>query len=153
MLEQDLKIVRETIEELLQKLCVEAQIETRIADDNVTIFNLRSLDSALLIGSRGASLGALQHILRVLLSRKLSASPHIVLDVEDYKRSREDFLRELAKQAAERVIDTKQTLLLKPMMAYERRVVHSEIARFPEVVSESRGDEPERRVVIKPATY
>lgn len=149
MTQEDLKIITETLQELLRRLCVEAEIETRFLED-VTVFNVRSADSALLIGTHGASLGSLQHLLRVLVSRKISEPAHIVLDVEDYKKSREDFLRELAKQAAERVIDTKQTLLLKPMMPYERRVVHSEIAHFPEVVSESQGEDPERRVLIKP---
>ena len=149
MTPEDLEIAKGVLEGLLQKLCVEAEIEIRYLE-GVTVFNLRSPDSALLIGQHGTSLGALQHILRVLTSRKLSEPAHIVMDVEDYKKSREDFLRELAKQAAQRVLDTKETLLLKPMMPYERRVVHTEIAEIPEVTSESQGEDPERRVKISP---
>ena len=111
----------------------------------------RSADSARLIGSHGVSLGALQHLLRALLYRRLEGPAHIVLDVEGYKKSREEFLRELAKAAAERVRETKETLLLKPMMPYERRVVHTEISEIPEVTSESQGVDPERRVRISPA--
>jgi len=149
MNEQDQQVVKEILAELLEKLCVEGEIETKVSD-GVTVFNVRSQDSALLIGSHGVSLGALQHLVRALSYRKLTEPAHIVLDVEDYKKSREEFLRELAKQAAERVRDTKETLLLKPMMPYERRVVHAEISEIPEVTSESQGIDPERRVMIKP---
>jgi len=76
----------------------------------------------------------------------------LLILVENYKKSREEFLRELARQAAARVRETKENLLLKPMSAYERRVVHAEIGALPDIMSESIGQEPERRVLIKPKT-
>jgi len=72
-----------------------------------------------------------------------------VVDVEDYKKGREDYLRELARQAADRVRETKESLLLKPMSAYERRVVHAEISNLADITTESVGEDPERRILIK----
>lgn len=148
----DQQTVQSILQELLDKLGVKAEIETRFLE-GVVVFNVRSLDSGILIGQRGAHLRALQYLTRVLSQKHLTEPQHIVVDVEDYKKSREEFLRELAKQAAERVLTTKEALLLKPMMAYERRVVHAEIAEIPEVTTESQGEDPERRVLIKPEGF
>lgn len=147
--ENDLEIVKQTLYKLLSFMDINAEIEHQI-QEGMVIFNLKTEDSGILIGPRGGHLSALQYLTRIVVHKKLSQDLHFVLDVEGYKKSREDFLRELARQAAARVQDTKETLLLKPMSSYERRVIHEEISDLPDVVSESTGEEPERRVLIKP---
>lgn len=141
--------IKAVLQELLKLLEITAEIDTAVSEETL-IFNLRTQDSGMLIGSRGANLEALQYLTRVLVNKKLQHPVHFILDAEGYKKSREEFLRELARQAAARVRETRETLVLKPMAAYERRVVHAEISVLSDVVSESQGDEPERRVVIKP---
>ena len=141
--------IKQIITEILQHMGIEAEIENRFLEETV-IFNLRTADSGMLIGQYGANLNALQHLARLIAFRRLGEAVRFVVDVEDYKKTREEFLRELARQAAERVRETKETLLLKPMSSYERRVVHAEISKLGDIETESVGDEPERRILIKP---
>jgi len=75
---------------------------------------------------------------------------YIDLDVNDYKKKKSEYLRELARDTANDVVLTKKEKMLEPMPAYERRVIHLELAGRTDVASESVGQEPERRVVIKP---
>jgi len=148
-MDEKYEVIKQVIVEILQRMGIEAEIENRFLEETV-IFNLRTSDSGMLIGQYGANLSALQYLARLLAFRRLGESVRFVVDVEDYKKNREEFLRELARQAAERVRETKEGLLLKPMSAYERRVIHAEIGNFEDVISESAGEEPERRVLIKP---
>lgn len=151
MTDQDLEIIKQTLRDLLERTGITAEIETRVADSEATtVFNLRTADSGILIGAHGQNLGALQYLVRILTYRKLSSPAHFIIDVEDYKKTREEFLRELARQAAARVRETKETLLLKPMPPYERRVIHDELSKLDGISSESQGEDPERQVLIKP---
>ncbi len=147
-MEEKYGTIKQIIAEILQHMGIEAEIENRFLEETV-IFNLRTPDSGMLIGQYGANLAAFQYLARLLAFRRLGESVRFVVDVEDYKKTREEFLRELARQAADRVRETRQSLLLKPMSAYERRMVHAEIGNMPDVMSESAGIDPERRVLIK----
>ena len=149
MTDDQQQTIKQIILELLGHMGINAEITTQVLDESV-IFNLKTVDSAMLIGSHGANLGSLQYLARLLVYKKLGESMSFVLDVEGYKQSREEFLKELARQAAARVRETEVSLLLKPMAAYERRVIHAEISRLPDIVTESVGIDPERRVLIKP---
>lgn len=142
------QIITEVLQEILRNMGFICEIETSESTETV-IFNIRTEDSGMLIGSRGANLSALQYLARLLTFKKLGQTEHFIVDVEGYKKEREEFLRELARQAAERVRETKESLLLKPMLAYERRVVHAEIGLLPDITTESVGEEPERRILIK----
>lgn len=145
------KIIAETLQDLLRHMGIASEVEIKPQEDTV-IFNIKTEDSGILIGSRGANLSSLQYMARLLVFKKLGLPTHFVVDVEGYKNLREEFLRELARQAAARVRETQESLLLKPMLAYERRVIHSEISKLPDIATESVGEEPERRILIKPKT-
>lgn len=143
------EIIKQVLRELLAHMDISAELETEVSEETL-IFNLKTPDSGILIGQHGANLGALQYLTRILAHKKLSETAHFIVDVEGYKKSREEFLRELARQAAARVRETRESLLLKPMASYERRVVHAEIAKSSDIGTESVGEEPERRILIKP---
>ena len=149
MKEEDQQTIKDVLRSILDFMEIQAEIETRVSDETL-VFNLKTEDSSLLIGQHGANLNALQYMTRILSYKKLSEPAYFVVDVEVYKQEREEFLRELAQAAAERVRDTKESLLLKPMSSYERRVVHAEISKTTDIMTESVGDEPERRILIKP---
>ncbi len=85
-----------------------------------------------------------------LLSKKYGISEPIFVDVNNYRKERENLIVELAKAAARKVLITKQEVKLPAMNAYERRLVHVELSARPDVKSESFGEGPERYVVIKP---
>lgn len=143
--------IKQRIEKLLELLGVLGRV---VIEDRAgkLVFNIRTEDTSVLIGQYGANLAALQHIVR-LLSRKAAPVdepvPEFILDVEDYRKSRDEFLIELARQAAARVRETKQALVLKPMNGYDRFVIHTQLSEFSDLITESTGEEPERRVVIK----
>jgi spoIIIJ-associated protein len=101
-----------------------------------------------LIGRKGERLSALQHLVNLMLSRRMGAWTRVLVDVEDYRGRRERQLVELARRAAERVVETGTMLQLEPMPALERRWVHIALRDVSGVSTQSIGEEPQRRVVI-----
>lgn len=106
-------------------------------------------EPALLIGPAGRHLEALERLFRVMLSRRSDSPPHIRLDINHYRKEREEWLRTLARKVARDVSRKKQPILLKPLAAAERRIIHVELAAHPDVVTESQGEEP-KRLLVKP---
>lgn len=107
-------------------------------------------DGRRLIGMQGAHLDALQHIIRTLLRRQLTAEAHVWVDVNGYRARREEGLTQLAQQAAAETKRSGRVVELKPMTAADRRAIHTALAARRDVTTESRGEEPRRRVVIRP---
>jgi len=103
-----------------------------------------------LIGRKGERLSALQHLVNLMLSRRTGQWTRVLVDVEDYRGRRERQLTELANRAAERVAETGKMLQLEPMPALERRWVHLALRDHEGVITQSIGDEPNRRVVVVP---
>jgi spoIIIJ-associated protein len=101
-----------------------------------------------LIGRKGERLSALQHLVNLMLSRKVGSWTRVLVDVEDYRGRRERQLQELAIRAAQRVVETGKMLQLEPMPALERRWIHLALRNDPNVATQSIGEEPERRVVV-----
>jgi spoIIIJ-associated protein len=101
-----------------------------------------------LIGRKGERLSALQHLVNLMLSRKMGTWTRVLVDVEDYRGRRERQLVEVATRAAERVEETGQMLQLEPMSALERRWVHIALRDTEGVTTQSIGEEPMRRVVV-----
>ncbi len=101
-----------------------------------------------LIGRKGERLSALQHLVNLLLSRRMGEWTRVLVDVEDYRGRRERQLREIAQRAADHVEETGRMLQLEPMPALERRWVHLALRDRPGVATQSIGEEPNRRVVI-----
>src|SRR2546422_2765887 len=101
-----------------------------------------------LIGRGGENLVALQQITSAITSRRVGRTVHIPVDIEGYRRRREEQLREIARRVASRVRTSGQAVTLEPMLAYERRIVHLAVQDTPGVKTESVGVDPNRRVVI-----
>jgi len=106
-------------------------------------------DVRFIIGKNGQNLKSFEHLVRAVLLKN-NDNRNIVVDVNDYKKSRASLVVDSAKQAVSRVRNTQKAEVLAPMSAYERRIVHMELASYPDVATESIGDEPQRRIVIKP---
>lgn len=109
-----------------------------------------SQDGYYLIGSGGKNLEDIHRVLRLFLCARIGERVFLSLDVNGYMRKKEEFLRELARAMADRVRKSKETLTLKPMSPRERRIIHVELASFPDVITESVGVDPERRLIVKP---
>jgi spoIIIJ-associated protein len=104
----------------------------------------------LLIGKNGQNLKALEHVVRVMWLRQNPENRSVVVDVNDYRAERSKELIQLVRETATRVQQTRRSEAFEPMTSYERRLVHTELATYSDLASESVGQDPHRRVVIKP---
>lgn len=109
-------------------------------------------DLSMLIGKGGQNLCALEHLIRLIVARKMPSPEGInfIVDINDYRKSRTDYLIGVARDIAQRVIQTQKAEALAPMSSYERRLIHTELASFKEIQTESIGQEPRRRIIVKP---
>lgn len=110
-------------------------------------------DLSMLIGKNGQNLYAFEHLVRLIVARKLSdpeSNFSFIVDVNDYRKSRTNYLISVAKNVAQRVIQTQKAEALLPMSSYERRLIHMELASYKEIQTESIGQEPRRRIIVKP---
>jgi spoIIIJ-associated protein len=101
-----------------------------------------------LIGRHGATLGALQFLLGLMVTRQTGAKVRVVVDVEGYRERRNLALEDLARRTAEQVVRSGREVVLDPMEAAERRIVHTTLADHPQVVTFSRGEGASRHVVV-----
>jgi spoIIIJ-associated protein len=143
---------REILEELLGHMGLEVTVSVETGDTSkLDVRGGEGDKEALgaLIGRKGERLSALQHLVNLMLSRKLGSWTRVLVDVEDYRGRRERQLHEIALRAAERVKESGKMLQLEPMPALERRWIHLALRNNPDVATQSIGEEPHRRVVIR----
>jgi spoIIIJ-associated protein len=152
------EVAKEALENLLVRLGVEASVVSEAkppfeqgaeASEVITI-NVTGDDLGILIGRRGQTLAALQHIVRLIVAHQMKARVPIVIDVEGYKQRRYSALQALAWRMAEQVKERKKPFALEPMPAYERRIIHLALVDDPDVTTESTGVGEVRKVVIMP---
>jgi len=146
-LAEDLEAGVGVLRDLLALMGVEAEVAL---DDGPRHEGIEVLgpDLGALIGRGGENLVALQQITSAITSRRVGRTVHVPLDIEGYRRRREEQLREIARRVASRVRASGQAVTLEPMLAYERRIVHLAVQDTPGVKTESVGVDPNRRVVI-----
>lgn len=144
--------IKQLTKELLEKMGFEeALIEVEEQENPpALIVSIQVDDAGQLIGQSGSNLNDFQRILRLLVARKEIDIPLFLVDINGYREKREQFLKELSKEIAVQVIETKKSVMLQPMSSYERRIIHLELSGRSDVVTESIGEEPERRIVIRP---
>lgn len=124
-------------------------VEIVRAEDNEVVADIYGGDPGKVIGREGRTLQALEYITNTILNRQDNSDVRVSIDVEGYKRRRDDKLIQVAQKVAARVKETGQPFIFKPMSAVERRVIHMELAEDPHVMSESTGEGRSRRVVVK----
>ena len=161
--------ITETVQDLLKRVGFEGEVKVTESilepeqkdsvEDKQSGFLVASIESdgdlSMLIGKNGQNLSAFDHVARLLVNRQLgieSGKPPVnfIVDINDYRKSRTNYLVDVARNVAKRVIQTQRAEALLPMNAYERRLVHTELASFKELQTESIGQEPRRRIVVKP---
>jgi spoIIIJ-associated protein len=146
-LAEELSAGADVLRDLLALMGIDAEVslDDRPRHEGVEVLGP---DLGALIGRGGENLVALQQITSAITSRRVGRTVHIPLDIEGYRRRREEQLREIARRVASRVRASGQAVTLEPMLAYERRIVHLAVQDTPGVKTESVGVDPNRRVVI-----
>lgn len=149
-----LDLVTETAKKLVSFLTDQAEVSCTLEPLDRGRSSLKvqinTEDSRRLIGQHGATLQSLQHMLRLLISSRTGRPSFATVDVNDYRAKREQQIIDLAKQGAEKAIRTDNMVILRPMSSYERRLVHVALQGDSSITTESLGQDPNRRVVIKP---
>lgn len=117
--------------------------------ENQIIVNIKGDNVSHLIGYKGKTIESIQSVLNSILQKEDEEYAKVFLEINDYKKQKEEKLRRLANKMAENVIRFRKPIRLEPMSAYERLIIHSELANRDDVETESFGEEPRRRVVIR----
>jgi len=153
---QCMKVAKTVVIELLERMRVKAVVEPcYIApedekDNRIILVDIQGDDLSILIGRRSETLNALQYISSLIVSKELGKWVPMMIDVQGYRKRRDRQLRQLGRKMAEQALQTGRRQVLEPMPANERRVIHLELRDNPQVITESMGDEPYRKVTISP---
>ena len=118
-------------------------------NDNTYKVDLVGDDLGYLIGRRGDTLDAIQHLANYTVNRDVEGHIRINVDAEEYRQKREDSLRRYARKKAQQVLKARRRTTLEPMNAYERHVIHAALQDMENITTHSTGTEPNRRVVIE----
>ncbi len=133
---------------LLELMGVEAQIEISDRAGGGLNVNLRGSSMGAVIGRRGDTLDAIQHLTNFSVNRGEKQRLYINVDAENYRKKREESLVRLAEKMAAKTIKYRRSMALEPMNSYERHVIHAALQNYKGVSTSSTGVEPNRRVVI-----
>lgn len=147
--EDVINFIEEYLKDLLKDMGIDVTFESKIREEQI-ILKMYSDKNSILIGKNGQTLKALQIILKSVINKQIGVYPLILLDVENYKEKHEKAIERLAKNVAREVARTKVEAQLEIMNSYERRIVHNILTNFKGIVTISEGEEPNRRIVIKP---
>jgi spoIIIJ-associated protein len=144
---------RDRVERFLDEVCGAMGVDVSIAlhetEEHLHV-DVTGPEAGILIGHHGQTLDSMQYLINLVASKAGEDGQRVLLDVEGYRKRREETLTRLATRLADRVKRNGESMVLEPMSAHERRVIHLALQENPYVVTASEGDEPFRRVVIQP---
>jgi spoIIIJ-associated protein len=138
---------KEFLQEVLRNMGMDVVIEKMIKSDKV-ILHLHGKNLGILIGKHGQTLDALQYLTNLTTNQGKETRHFIMLDVENYRRRREETLKQLAVRLADRAKRSGQRVILEPMNGYERKIIHVALQDDENIRTESEGQDPYRHVVI-----
>ena len=133
---------------LLDRMGIKAEITISDRDNGGLLVELSGPGMGAVIGRRGETLDAIQHLTNYAVNRGSDKRCHISVDAESYRAKREESLVRLAEKMAAKVVKYKRSMALEPMNSYERHVIHTALQNYEGVSTSSTGTEPNRRVVV-----
>lgn len=133
---------------LLEHMGSDAVPHAMKTGDDSYLVDLVGADLGILIGRRGETLDAIQHLTNYAVNRGQNKRARINVDAENYRTKREESLQRLAVKVAGKVVRYRRNITLEPMNAYERHVIHAALQDHPDVTTFSTGTEPNRRIVV-----
>lgn len=136
------------IKEVTGNMGLSVKLDADVKDNHVT-YTMHDEHIAKLIGKRGQTLNALQYLVHLAINKKSDTYYTVTLDAEGYRERRKETLESLALKMADKAQKTKKKVVLEPMPAFERKIIHS-VLQEKQVSTYSDGVEPNRHIVIKP---
>lgn len=133
---------------LLTRMGTKANIDVQEKEDGSLYIELSGEGMGAIIGRRGETLDAIQHLTNYAVNRGSAERTHISIDAENYRSKREESLVRLAEKMAAKALKYHRSMALEPMNSYERHVIHTALQNYEGVTTCSTGVEPNRRVVI-----
>jgi spoIIIJ-associated protein len=152
----ELEAVRTVVQELLARMRVNASTTAQwtVPEDEHearhALIEIHGQDLGIMVSRRGEALSAMQYLVRMIVARRLGRPLPVIIDVEGYRRRREQQLRRMARRAAEQAVERGRTVMLEPMPANERRIIHIELRGHEGVTTESVGIGRQRKVTVVP---
>ena len=139
------------LDNIFQSLEIDVKTEFRSLNEGTEIYyQIQSKENALLIGRDGKTLDAIQTLLKTYLHNYTDEKLTVSLDIGQYKQNRKKQLEILATKLAKEVAFTRVEVRLDPMNSYERRIIHTKLAEWRDIYTESEGEGENRQIVIKP---
>ena len=150
-MESNVSYIKEVIEHILELLGEDSYELNVLFNEERNIYEVLITGENLgnLIGNHGEVSAAFQDLVNLIARKQKNLEHPVLFDIGGYKKVREEKLLQLAKDVAEKVISSNYPYKLRPMNSYERRIIHSEISKYPSLVSYSIGEGKDRRVVIE----
>jgi spoIIIJ-associated protein len=136
------------LRDVMDGMSLNAEIQTEDIGVDAQGITISGPDMGMIIGRRGQTLDALQYLVNIVANRHSKEHVRIVLDAEQFRKRRRKTLEELAQRLATRVIKGHKEIILEPMTPQERKIIHSYLQDHPKVKTISKGEEPNRKVVI-----
>jgi spoIIIJ-associated protein len=150
LLEREGDIAADYLEALLDIADLDGDIDIDVEGSRAAV-SIVGADLSRLVGPEGATLDALQELTRLAVHRETGVRSRLMLDVGGYRAKRREELTDLGRRTAEQVRSSGEPVRLDPMTPFERKVVHDAVSALDGVASESEGEEPNRRIVVRPA--
>ncbi len=141
--------IKKTIKEIFYFIDEDIRIDFFLKEEKVLLVDVKMKDPQILIGEKGQTLIETERLLKIVVRKKTKEPLFLNLDINDYKKRKADYLRDLALDAAEEVSITGIEKKFPPMSSFERRIIHTALITREDVVTESIGEDVERRVLIK----
>ncbi len=143
--------VKKTVREFFSYLGGDSQVKVSETSEDTIKISLWAEEAPFFIGERGETLIETQGLIKKILARQLGRHLFIDLDINSYKEKKARYLEDLARMTADQVALTKKPQALKPMWAWERRIIHTLLAKRQDVYSQSSGRDNQRHIVILPS--
>ena len=154
----DIQVLKETTKEFFERISIEGTLGFMVSQDDadaqmpqtITV-TFETKEPRILIGEQGQTLFELQQLLAAVLKKKTGKQFFVNLDINNYKKRKIEYLKEAALSLADEVSLSKQEKYLPPMPSYERRIIHMELSKRADIITESIGEGQDRKIVIRPA--
>ncbi|WP_027364725.1 RNA-binding cell elongation regulator Jag/EloR [Desulfotruncus alcoholivorax] len=140
---------KELLENIMRAMNLKVEINAEENDEKIK-FNINGPDLGILIGRRGETLDALQYLVNLSANKNFEKRKRILLDIENYRKRREETLRKLAYRLADKAKQRGRNVVLEPMNSMERRIIHTALQDRADIYTFSEGDEPYRKIIISP---